>query len=146
MADDTSERMKRALGEKADWNLTLHEFERWSKMLMEGSFYAVQVRLGKKEYCKQLFAICNELADQWFSLVEKNSPKNADKLERMIKEAALSINYSIKTPRGVMIKGEAPLKIIELWRYIHFLKQEVGLGVPTRRSLTPRERLKRAMV
>lgn len=138
MADDVQSQMREHFGRRADWNLTLYEFERWAKLLEAASKFAVYIRSGYRSFNKQLYAIECQLVDEWHRIIDgfdSVKAKEFDKKLKKIREAVEKSEESVETSNLV----------IEFLRELHDFKQDSGLGVPTRQEITEEERFKRAL-
>jgi hypothetical protein len=77
---------KETFGKRADWNMALYDFERWSKMLLEISVYSSEVRRDEYYNVKRLFGLQCALIDEWYEMIDAWQPDMKEEFDITIKE------------------------------------------------------------
>lgn len=126
---EPKEILRQAMGKRADWNMILFDFQRYSELIGEGAKLAVMVRRGNFEFCKDLYAIEAELIDEWHGVMLNVRSDLAGKFEQLERKARSVAHNVIETPRGKQVNILAPKLVLELWRELHDFKQLAERGV-----------------
>lgn len=146
MVEEAKAQMRDILGKRADWNLTIYDFTRYSELLKQGAYYAVQIRFGNYEACKNLYAIEAELIAEWHGIMKQMNKTLTKEFEDKIENLGKNLERGItETTRGNYIHQGLPKELLTLWQDLHDFKQEAGLGLPMRKEITDEDRLERSM-
>jgi hypothetical protein len=143
---DTRSQMRETLGKKADWNMALYSFERWSKLLeqMTKEFYIFKSH--NYENYDDLYAIMSTLIYELNGVMEELNIK--DLTYRDFDVRLTNLNNQIKGLKksGGTFATTTFIKDMEnMFRDVHRFIQLSGINIPTRHEITEEERMKRAV-
>jgi len=126
------------------YNMGMFEFERWAKMLDEGTRLALEVRSGRHIYLDSFYSLLGEMYSQWHGLMAVRRKQWVKEFDELFSKAQ-KVNSRVKLPNGsISVSNEYISTLFKIWRRLHDFKVEAGLSVPTRVEITEEDRLKRA--
>jgi len=146
---EASKGMRQSMGVKADWSMTIYDFERYNILLKVADELAVRVRLFDSSSIRDYYSVLRQLYINWRPLMDETMKTEFDKSFNDARNDIFRLKEFESTE--IIEVGESDLKMhvpIDL-EQIHLelleFKQLKGLGVPTRLELTEEQKLKRAM-
>lgn len=149
MVEAAKERIEKTLSPL--YNMGAYEFERWARMIQEGTNLALEIRAGETKFFTRFDALIMELHDQWKHLF-RNKYQGVDwaeKFKKLVEKRNATIGQKIaiqRTPTGkTAIRTGYKEILLEIWGTLHDFKFAANLSVPMTHQLTDEERFKRSL-
>lgn len=140
--EPAGDKLREKLGTKADWNMTLYDFERWSKVLEEMLKISILVLDRKYEHCDRLFSLEQAMYMEWHGVM--TSMGVAKKWDERIKEG-IELSKKKVVQNGAKMNIRFPEYVLELYRELHDFKQTSGMGIPVKTDMSSKEKMQRAL-
>lgn len=136
-------RTKEMYGKKADWNMAVYEFDRFSDILKSGAMLAIEVRSGNLTAFNRFYAIECELVSEWNGYMNSVQRTKFTTLKSQIDKFMKAVTIDRRGQKQVNIL--LPSLLLEMWQHLHDFKAEINMGVPMRRDFSDEERLGKAL-
>ena len=138
---DAFEKTKEVLGARADWNMVLFDFQRYSQIIEQATILSIQIRSRKYENIDSFYALLSELYAQWHGMMDMKTRNHFTELFNEINDVR-----RVSSNRGQhQIDSKYPSLLLKIWMQLHDFKQRVGLGLPMRIEMTDRDKLNKAI-
>jgi len=149
MAEEASQKLRQAMGSKADWSMVVFDFERYNRLLQFADECALKLRTFDLSVVNHYFSVLKQIYINWKPLMHHTYQEHFDKNFKEISDMLYELEKFKKTNAmetgEVRIQKKLPLILEEIHIDLLEFKQLAGLGVPTRTELTEEQKLSRAM-